>query len=106
MEVSTYPLDTLAQLNSTAIIELGIGGYIAAEQIARVFNPMSAEEFARITYATDLMSHILDDPAQAVNVENVAAVIEQNQFDNKPHFNELVELFRAKFNRRDQVQFR
>jgi len=106
MDAPSYPIDALEELRGAAIIKLGIGGYITADQIALAFNPMSAEDFAKITYATDLMPHIFNDPEQALNIENVAAVIDQNQFETKPCFPDLIDLFRSKFDQCEVVQFR
>ena len=106
MDNVTYPIRALEALRSKVIEELGIGGFIRADQYTRVSNPMSARQFARITYATDLMPHIFDDPSQAANIENVAAVIARNRFELKPHFNEIVSRFRADFGFEEPVWFK
>lgn len=104
MSIPVYPIRILEYAISDAVAKLGIGGYIPARDIVKAFNPISAGEFAQIMYATDLMSEIFDDE-QAVNVDNVKTIVEQNRFETRDCFNDLIEVFRAHFKRLDHVQF-
>jgi len=92
-------------LRGDMIVKLGIGGYIPADDILLHFNPITAEQFAKIIYATDLMPYIFEDPAEANNVENIEAVINQINFELKPHFKQLVDMFKSRFGNQAQFTF-
>lgn len=96
----------LDDLFSYAIVEMGIGGYVPTGQILEHYNPITAETFAKIAYATDAMPSIYGCTREAVSAENIEQVIQSNQFENKPHFSHLVDLFTSRFGSRQEVTFK
>ena len=86
-------------------MKLGIGGRISTVEILRHFNPMTAEKFAEVAYAADLMPSIFDDQEAAKNAANIAGVIRQNNFVSKPHFGHLIDMFLARFESYGPITF-
>jgi hypothetical protein len=102
MDHSTQNLDELFRF---AIVEMGIGGYIPTDHILEYYNPLTAEKFAEIAYATDAMPSIYGITLEAVSARNIKLVIQNNQFENEPFFRQLVELFVSRFGQ-NEVTFR
>ncbi len=98
--------EELEDLFGYAIVEMGIGGYVSTGQILEHYNPISAETFAKIAYATDAMPSIYGCTLEAVDAGNIEPVIQNNQFENKPHFTHLVDLFISRFGSRQEVTFK
>ncbi|MBL1437125.1 MAG: hypothetical protein COB08_013125 [Rhodobacteraceae bacterium] len=97
MKVGHFSSWALDHRFNDAIVELGIGGHVPTLDILRYFNPLTAEKFAEIAYASDLMSSMYDDPVVAMDAKNIHGVIGQNKFHLEPYFPHLVEMFTAKF---------
>ena len=102
MDHSAQKLD---ELFSFAIVEMGIGGYIPTTDILEYYNPLTAEIFKEIAYATDAMPSIYGITLEAVSARNIKLVIQSNQFKNKPFFRQLVDLFVSRFGQ-NEVTFR
>ncbi len=98
--------EDLDNLFNEAISKLGIGGYVSTNDILSLYNPLTAENFAKIAYATDKMPSIYDNSSEAVNAENIEIVIRQNQFEYKPHFGHLVKMFVSRFDNQKIVTFK
>ncbi|MEM9010781.1 MAG: hypothetical protein AAGE18_06100 [Pseudomonadota bacterium] len=101
----TYAVAELQSLLAKTVVELGIGGFVPAQEIVRVFNPMSARDFAQIAYAADFMASHLHEPHDSKGAEAMVEVIGENQFYLKPRFNQLEDRFRTWFEGHEVVRF-
>ena len=88
-----HPVTLLEGLRIEALRLYGIGGHIPAAEFAPLFNPVSAEDFARILYATDVMTATAGTPVAALSADCIGATIAANRFELKPHFRSLVAMF-------------
>jgi len=76
-----------------SIVILGIGGYVKARDFKLAFNEIDAEIFAKIMYATQQM--LVDfDVAESVNPANIPLTISKYKFEQKPHFHQVMEIYR------------
>lgn len=100
-----YHVDTLQVALSDAVAHLGIGGHLRAEPIARSFNPMSAEEFAHIAYATDELDVCDKQHSEATYLDQIRQAVLLKRFVYKACFGDLVALFKNRFDLYDKVRF-
>ena len=90
-EVDVIRLTRWARDDAIALI--GIGGYVEPEDLYQHYNVMDAKLFAKIMYATEWM--LLEyEGGEAGNSKNIPDTIARHDFESKPHFHQVAEIFR------------
>lgn len=103
---ATYPISMLQDLIGVTIVRLGIGGYIPATEYVTLHNPMSAEEFAHLSYATDMMPYHFQGSKEALNIAHAPQLIADNDFGSRRHFNDVIGMFHAHFQTEEPILFK
>lgn len=95
---SSVPVNRLEWALADAVSQLGIGGWVQAEDILAYLNPITPTDFANLAYASDQLGSG-DLPSEyAKDASRLKKLIESECYEQtKPHFKDLVALYERHF---------
>lgn len=91
--MNTQNTKNLESAFKDAIVELGVGGYVSTQEITSIFKEIDATTFAQIAYATDCIVFDNLAPSAVKDAAKIKPTIDHNNFEAKPHFEAVKEIF-------------